>query len=125
MSLFKWIDNSFCEAKVVLVSVMDEQGCHSYLRPLMSLEAWLKMVLTSQKMTRGIINWEGEWRNDESNVDEEHRSEEDSKKRDETKLSIEMVSIVYNFKQDCLLQGQAQLDQRVVFRFSTLRLRLK
>ena len=28
-------------------------------------------------------------------------------------------------KQDCLLQGQAQLDQRVVFRFSTLRLRLK
>ena len=25
-------------------------------------------------------------------------------------------------KQDCLLQGQAQMDQRVVFRFSTLRL---
>ena len=28
-----------------------------------------------------------------------------------------------NTKQDCLLQGQAQLDQRVVFRFFTLRLR--
>ena len=28
-------------------------------------------------------------------------------------------------KQDCLLQGQAQLDQRVIFRFSTLRLRSK
>ena len=28
-------------------------------------------------------------------------------------------------KQDCLLQGQAQLDQRVVFCFSTLRSRSK
>ena len=28
-------------------------------------------------------------------------------------------------EQDCLLQGQAQLDQRVVFRFCTLRLRSK
>ena len=36
-----------------------------------------------------------------------------------------MVSCVFNLKQDCLLQGQAQMDQRVVFRFSTLRLRQK
>ena len=28
-------------------------------------------------------------------------------------------------KQDCLLQGQALLNQRVVFRFSILRLRSK
>ena len=36
-------------------------------------------------------------------------------------------SEMFQFKveQDCLLQGQAQLDQRFVFRFSTLRLRLK
>ena len=34
------------------------------------------------------------------------------------------VSEMYVYiEQDCLLQGQAQLDQRVVFRFCTLRLR--
>ena len=29
-------------------------------------------------------------------------------------------NVIFILKQDCLLQGQAQLDQRVVFRFSTL-----
>ena len=34
-----------------------------------------------------------------------------------------ICTIKQSIKQDCLLQGQAQLDQRVVFCFCTLRLR--
>ena len=40
-------------------------------------------------------------------------------------LKVQGIHIGNKTKQDCLLQGQAQLDQRVVFRFSTLRLRSK
>ena len=37
----------------------------------------------------------------------------------EETMKRSVVSIVFNLKQDCLLQGQAQLDQWVVFCFST------
>ena len=44
--------------------------------------------------------------------------------KDETNDDGERDPIfIYRGEQDCLLQGQAQLDQRVVFRFCTLRLR--
>ena len=36
-------------------------------------------------------------------------------------FSLIMIIII---EQDCLLQGQAQLDQRVVFRFCILRLKI-
>ena len=38
-------------------------------------------------------------------------------------IHYDYVCLSVQLKQDCLLQGQAQLDQRVVFRFCTLRLR--
>ena len=34
-----------------------------------------------------------------------------------------LIHLHHKRKQDCLLQGQAQLNQKVVFRFVTLRLR--
>ena len=37
--------------------------------------------------------------------------------------SFRKLGLDFNLEQDCLLQGQAQLDQRVVFCFCTLRLR--
>ena len=40
----------------------------------------------------------------------------------QSKILNEIINIK---KQDCLLQGQAQLDQRVVFCFCTLKLRSK
>ena len=39
------------------------------------------------------------------------------------KILFHSYSMVFKIRQDCLLQGQAQLNQRVVFRFVTLRLR--
>ena len=36
--------------------------------------------------------------------------------------SPKQIKINHHDKQDCLLKGQAQLDQRVIFHFSTLRL---
>ena len=41
-------------------------------------------------------------------------------------LSLEIILIVNLYiQQDCLLQGQAQMDQRVIFCFCTLKLRSK
>ena len=40
-----------------------------------------------------------------------------------TAVHIPKIPSESNEKQDCLLQGQAQLDQKVVFYFSTLRFR--